>query len=94
MIVMLRPGDRLSEDPDRHGNFENFLKTKISDGYTYSDDRSRFFHQNKQSVCIAHITPLDISSTQIRRLINKKKSIRFLVPDSVALYIETKGLYL
>ena len=94
MIIMLRPGDRLSKDPGNLSYFEEFLKTKISEGYTCSDDRSCFFHQTKQPIFIAHITSLDISSTQIRRLINKEKSIRFLVPDSVAHYIETKGLYI
>lgn len=39
------------------------------------------------------ITPLGISSTQLRRLIREGKSIRYLVPDSVAAYIEKKLLY-
>jgi nicotinate-nucleotide adenylyltransferase len=38
-------------------------------------------------------TLMDISSTQIRRLVSSGKSIRFLVPERVMDYIEKKGLY-
>ena len=36
---------------------------------------------------------LDISSTEIRRLIEKRKSIRYLVPEMVRKEIEEKGYY-
>lgn len=39
------------------------------------------------------ITPLEISSTQIRRKIREGHSIRYLVPDPVRGYILEKGLY-
>jgi nicotinate-nucleotide adenylyltransferase len=38
-------------------------------------------------------TPLAISATQIRGLLAAGKSVRFLVPDTVMTYIETRGLY-
>lgn len=94
MIVMLRPGDRICKEPERHIYLENFLKSKISKRYHYSEDRSCFIHPEKQSIFMAYISSLDISSTRIRDIIKKGNSIRYLVPDSVAGYIKTKGLYL
>jgi nicotinate-nucleotide adenylyltransferase len=38
-------------------------------------------------------TSMEISSTQIRRLVSSGKSIRFLVPDAVMSYIKRKNLY-
>lgn len=43
-------------------------------------------------LCLAQ-TPLAISATHIRSLIQAGRSPRFLLPDSVLGYIETKGLY-
>lgn len=41
------------------------------------------------------MTPVvEISSTDIRRRIRDHKSIRFLVPENVRAYIETRGIYL
>lgn len=39
------------------------------------------------------VAQVDISSSLIRRLVHERKSIRYLTPDSVAEYIEKKGLY-
>lgn len=39
------------------------------------------------------VTPLAISSTAIRKLIKKQRSIRYLLPDSVANYIKENKLY-
>ena len=36
---------------------------------------------------------LDITSTQIRKLISENKSVDFLLPEKVASYIKTEGLY-
>jgi len=46
-----------------------------------------------KEVEVVTITPLEISSSQIRRKIREGKSIRYLVPEAVMEYILAKGLY-
>ena len=45
-----------------------------------------------QIICLSQ-TPLAISATHIRTLVGSGASPRFLLPDAVLDYIETKGLY-
>jgi nicotinate-nucleotide adenylyltransferase len=37
---------------------------------------------------------IEVSSSRIRQLIKERKSIRYLVPDGVLMYIEKNELYL
>ena len=46
-----------------------------------------------QGIRAMKIDALDISSTQVRELIKQGKSIRALVPQTVAAYIKRRGLY-
>ncbi len=46
-----------------------------------------------KSVYIVNVTYMDISSTQIRELVKKGKSISFLLPEKVKEYILKKGFY-
>ena len=39
------------------------------------------------------VSLMDVSSTAIRALVAKRKSIRYLVPDAVMRYVEENGLY-
>jgi nicotinate-nucleotide adenylyltransferase len=47
----------------------------------------------KEKIHLMQIPMLDISSSQIRKLIREGKSIRYLVPDLVLSYIEKNELY-
>lgn len=42
---------------------------------------------------LERITPCDISSTELRRLIKERGEVKNLLPESVVLYIIEKGLY-
>lgn len=93
-IVMTRPGFNYCDNKDKFTVISDFLKTKISDGYLFSDKDSGYIHKIYQPVYILDITPIDISSTNIRMLIKKKEPVSFLMPQGVELFIKNKGLYI
>jgi nicotinate-nucleotide adenylyltransferase len=92
-IVMNRPEEMEINEGRAQDLLDNFLKAKISDDYSFCRSKNRYGHETKQPVFLATVTLLDISSSKIRQNIKQGKSIQFLVPERVARYIETKGLY-
>jgi len=76
----------------RWKNFEVLLKNY--EVYIY--ERPGFPVENRHGarVHVSRAPLLDISSTYIRGQIRERKSIRFLVPDSVMEEIEKQGFYL
>ena len=73
---------------------ENFLTSKISSDYVFSESLNCYQAKSKQPVYVFEVTSLDISSTRIRNLISKGRSIEYFVPHKVADFINSKGLYL
>lgn len=60
--------------------------------YVYEHD---ILHEYKDNIhLVTERVPNDISSTRIRRCVQRGESIRFLVPDPVIEYIHTNDLYL
>ncbi len=94
LIVINRPnaGRRMSGVPWKI--MDDYLAAKLSAGYSFSGSRSGYLAKGQQPIYVFEVTALDISSTGIRRLIGKKRSINYLVPPKVAEYIRTKGIYL
>ncbi len=93
-IVMSRPGMEYSGDFLDQKKLESYIKTKISNDYRFVKPQSYLEHNNRQTVYICNVTPVNISSTKIRELIRKKDEIKSFVPASVEDYIKAKGLYL
>lgn len=92
-IVMSRPG---IEHGDVRANWQmakTYLQTKISAGYTFLPSKYCFTHKVKCPVYLHHVTPMDISSTQIRHHIHMGMPIDHLVAGNVGQYIKVRGLY-
>lgn len=86
--VITRPGFSNGTKPK--------LPVALSADFSYDKHTDKVtFYRNKISNIIAftQIRGLEISSTEIRRLIKGKKSIRYLVPEQVGEYIASNMLY-
>ena len=93
IIVMSRPGGGASPGNLRFPRIGEFLGKKVASGYVYDKEKTAFSHEALLPVYPFAVTPLDISATRIRYLARRGGSIRYLVPDAVAAYIEDKRLY-
>lgn len=77
---------------DKWKNFENIIKNHPI--YIYKRPGFEITETHGAKINILETAPLlEISSTKIRELIKKRKSIRFLVPDVVKTEIELAGYY-
>ena len=56
-------------------------------------DGRTWAHSSGKRIYLHDSTRIDISSTQVRGLVRKGKSIKYLVPPSVERYINKRGLY-
>ena len=92
-IVMARPGDDYVDAQQGWRILETYLKSTLSSDSEFDADHACYTLEGKQPVYICDIKALDISSTKIREMIKKKKSIENFVPHEVAEYIQLKGLY-
>jgi nicotinate-nucleotide adenylyltransferase len=93
-IVMTRPGRSYRDTTMMWKTLNAYIVSNISDGYRFSESRSCYVHDDMQAIFTVDIDPLDISSTGIRELIKKGRSIQSLLPEKVAAFILNKGLYL
>lgn len=59
----------------------------------YNKHRKCYETESKKRIYLTGIRGLEISSTMIRELIRKGKSLRYLVPDNVIGYIKKEGFF-
>jgi len=93
-VILSRPDSGRTDNDSGWKLMEKFVASNISADYVFSESQSCYRAKDKQPVYIWEVTALDISSTKIRNLINSERSIEYLVPQKVADYIRSKGLYL
>lgn len=86
LVVLKRPGFPEEE-------MESLLRGKVSDGYRWDRKAGFYRHPWLLPVYCLRNTCLEISSTQIRRLLREGRSVRYLVPRGVLGYIEEQNIY-
>ncbi len=86
LIVVERPGCPIPEPPES-------LPAAIKTEFTYDAACRRLVHLSGEQVCFLRGTPLDISSSEIRRLAAAGRSITDLVPPRVEAYIKEQRIY-
>lgn len=91
-IVMSRP--QRGADTDHSASaVASFAQQHISSDYQWNQSRSTLVHPHYQPIHPARITPLDIASSRIRRMLREGMDIAPWISPAVAQYIYQKDLY-
>lgn len=85
-IVMTRPGYETKE-------LGQVIPAQIRKDFVYHPDEKRFVHRSQFSIYVKDITPLDISSNDIRTFVRNGRSIKYLLPEVVENYVNDHGFY-
>lgn len=86
LIVTSRPG---SED----WNLLSRMPVAVRRLFCYDPRKKVYRHRSGTFLFFFKITDISVSASQIRNRLRKGKSIRYLVPLEVELYIKKRGLY-
>lgn len=85
--VMTRPPGRLSD-------LQEWIPEVARAAFEFDENGRKAWHnQAGTQIELVSITPIDISSSQVRRACREEHSIRFLVPESIREAIEKSGEY-
>ena len=85
-VVLDRPGYE-------RGHLKEFLQREIHNDFRELPHGGGHLHPSGYRVLFQATTLLDISATQIRRLVSAGRSVRYLLPEAVRRYILNNKLY-
>jgi nicotinate-nucleotide adenylyltransferase len=85
-IVMTRPGSQRASSPSS-------LPATLIPAFRYDPGAGAWIHASGYTLFFKEISFLDISSTRIRELVEKGKSVKYLIDPEVEAYIQSHGLY-
>ncbi|MDD5474901.1 MAG: nicotinate-nucleotide adenylyltransferase [Syntrophales bacterium] len=85
-IIMNRPGFE-------GRTLRNMLPAEVLSEFAYDRERECFRGSRGGAIYSRRLTLLEISSTDIRKRIAAGRSVRYLLPDGVVSYIESRGFY-
>jgi nicotinate-nucleotide adenylyltransferase len=77
----------------RPGSADRELPIAVENAFCYEPSRGVYVHRSGRVLRFLSVTALMISASDIRQRCATGRSIRFLVPDTVADYVATHGLY-
>ena len=77
----------------RPGTREREIPIAVENAFCYEPNRGVYVHRSGRALRFLPVTALMISASDIRRRCAAGHSIRYLVPDAVADYVATHGLY-
>ncbi len=88
LAVVQRPGEKWAP-------LGELLPASLRGSFTAEDDATveRLRHASGSELRRVPITPLEVSSSELRAKIARGESVRYLIPDSVREWIEARGLY-
>lgn len=86
VIVTSRPGSGDALPYER-------IPVVVREAFCYDPVRSGFRNEFGKEILFTRLTDLFVSASAIRELLGKGKSIRYLVPEEVQLYVEKHRLY-
>lgn len=85
-IVMTRPGFEKNFTPEH-------LPVEMTKDFCYDAQKDGYAHHSGFFIFPKEITALDISSTKIRENIRKRRTVKYLLPESVEAFVYQHNLY-
>ncbi|MFZ1984474.1 MAG: nicotinate-nucleotide adenylyltransferase [Desulfatitalea sp.] len=91
-IVMSRAGSG-QWSPQMRRQVEKYVQDHVSTEYALSAGEAYLAHPRLQKIHLVTVTPVDVASSNLRRMRREGQTIAPWVAPAVARYIEQRGLY-